>query len=595
MGVLLKRTAILLILLFCLLGLIPIHPTEAANSLTHYNFIIDLDYQTASLSVKEEITYINATGQDLTSLVLNVTPAYFGAFRLSACTVDEQVVTPQLNGVVLEVPLSHPLVNGASTRLQLDFQIKVPRPGNLRFGAGDGIIALGNWYPVMAVYRPVGRFGGGQAPAGWDRHPYVPTGDAFFTEVANYDVVLRSSEPVVVAHTGSTISHEATRWVFKAEAVRDFALAISNRYQTQSVTVDQTTITAFYLPEHAKGGALYLQAAAETLRWGNALFGVYPYSTLQVAEAYTNDPGWFGQEYPNVVFVSSLTTADDGGIGSYLGYLVAHETLHQWFYGLVGNDQIFDPWLDEALTTYNTYQLYRSRYPELYKGMWERFQEGYRAAVQAWGDRPVNSSIYDFTNENHYFAIVYRKGSLFLDELQRTMGDQAYFSLLHEYVQRYKMRLASPFDFLDLAQSLSRVDLSPIIQRYFTYAKYQAQPVTPSPQPTVRATPLVAPTPSPQATTVPQVTPTPTLIQSPTPTAIVQLTPTLTPSPLATPTLTPIPSPTPTVDIAPGPVAGVGVNGGSGEALSPWRWVRALPVAVLLLVALVAYWFRRQR
>ena len=30
----------------------------------------------------------------------------------------------------------------------------------------------------------------------------------------------------------------------------------------------------------------------------------------------------------------------------------SHEVAHEWFYGLVGNDQGRDPWLDEAFATY---------------------------------------------------------------------------------------------------------------------------------------------------------------------------------------------------------------------------------------------------
>ena len=34
------------------------------------------------------------------------------------------------------------------------------------------------------------------------------------------------------------------------------------------------------------------------------------------------------------------------------GEITTHEVGHQWFYGLVGNDQGRDPWLDEGLATY---------------------------------------------------------------------------------------------------------------------------------------------------------------------------------------------------------------------------------------------------
>jgi hypothetical protein len=40
------------------------------------------------------------------------------------------------------------------------------------------------------------------------------------------------------------------------------------------------------------------------------------------------------------------------GPGDVERLVVDHETAHQWFYSLVGNDQALDPWLDEALATW---------------------------------------------------------------------------------------------------------------------------------------------------------------------------------------------------------------------------------------------------
>ncbi len=233
------------------------------------------------------------------------------------------------------------------------------------------------------------------------------------------------------------------------------------------------TVTAFYLPQHAAGGSIYLRTAAEVLRWAGQRIGRYPYPSLFVVETASNDASWVGQEYPNIVFISSQMTAAGGGMGSYLSYLVAHEVLHQWFYGLVGNDQLFEPWLDEAPVTHLAYQFFRANYPGLYSEMWRRFVEGERSAIEAFGDRPVDSSIYDYRDESYYFTIVYRKGAIFLEELRKTLGDDAYFGFLEEVVSRYSRRIVTATEFLDTAQARSPVDLRPLIRRYFSYPRYQ--------------------------------------------------------------------------------------------------------------------------
>ena len=436
----------------------------AAPASTRYIIAADLDFDAATLAANQVVTYKNTTGATLGSVVFNVTPSYYRAFALDAAKINGQAVAPKLDGVVLELPLPAPLPPDGTATITLDFHIRIPSPGNLRLGKATGIIALGNWYPVLSAYRP--------EKGDWDRHQYVDAGDAFFTDVADYEVSLSVNRAVTVAHTGDVIAANDTRWTFKADAVRDFALAISDRYRTRSAQVDDTTITIFYLADHAAGAAQYLQSAQESVRWLNATVGPYPYSSLHIAETTSDDPNWVGQEYPNLVFISSQITAAGGGIGSYLSYLVIHEIVHQWFYALVGDDQLYEPWLDEAPATYLAYQFFRTNYPGMYDSMWERLIAGYGSAVDTWGDRPVNTSIYDYGVESHYFAIVYRKGAMFLDDLRKTMGDDAFFGFLREFVAKYQLKIATGYDFLDLAQARAGADLRPLIARYFTYPRY---------------------------------------------------------------------------------------------------------------------------
>lgn len=500
--------------------------------LTHYSIEANLDYTKGTVDASETITYRNDVGQPLASLVFTVTPAHFSAFQLHKTTVDGQQVQTSLEGVILEVPLPRPLLPGQSISIRLDFSIQVPTPGNLRFGRGSDILALGNWYPVLSVWRADA---GTDAPSGWARDRYVDTGDAFYTAAADYDVSLQAGQPLVVAHTGDLVKHEGSLWVFRANRIRDFALAMSPRYATSSATVGSTEVTAFYLPEHESAGRQYLKSATESLAWFNANLAQYPYSTLQVAETNTADPTWVGQEYPNVVFISNQVSAAGGGIGSYLDYLVVHEVLHQWFYGLVGNDQIYEPWVDEATVTYVTYLYFRASYPAVYEALWSRALENLELTKQTWGDRPVNSSIYDFTAEDHYFGIVYRKGAVFLDELRNAMGDDRFFAFLSRYIAEHLGGIARASDFLSGAQAYAPTSIEPIVARYFTHPAFTRATPTPAapaatPEPTVPVSPTEA-----IPTGLPTSTPLATFVVSPEPTETAPLAPGVTPGSVATP------------------------------------------------------------
>ena len=62
-------------------------------------------------------------------------------------------------------------------------------------------------------------------------------------------------------------------------------------------------------------------------------------------------------EYPNLVYIDYNRFSQSNII--ILEYIIAHEIAHQWWYGIIGNDQINSPWIDEALTEYSTILYYR--------------------------------------------------------------------------------------------------------------------------------------------------------------------------------------------------------------------------------------------
>jgi len=86
----------------------------------------------------------------------------------------------------------------------------------------------------------------------------------------------------------------------------------------------------------------YLNAAARALTTFSQRYGAYPWPTYTVVvEA---DRLTLGDEYPTLVFISTDFGAN----------VVTHETAHQWFYSLVGDNQARDPWLDETLAEWAT-------------------------------------------------------------------------------------------------------------------------------------------------------------------------------------------------------------------------------------------------
>jgi hypothetical protein len=419
---------------------------------TRYEIDADLDVAGALVTATQRTTFANASGRTLRELVFNVTPAYFGAFELRGAPAGTR-----REGVALTVPLATPLPPGGSATVELRYAIDVPSPGSNRLGFAGGILALGNWYPVLYPLQD------GQ----WRVHQYTPVGDAFVTEAADYDVTLRPSRRVVVASTGQVASRDGETRRIVARDVRDFALAVSERYETASREVDGVVLTAYFLPEHRAQAAEYLDTGGEMLAWLQTRLGRYPWRTLDIAETWSNDPNQVGQEYPGIIYISSGVTVVGGEMGSYLSYLVAHEVAHQWFYGIVGDDQVREPWLDEAFATYLPERFYAERYPAIFQERWARFRARLADETARLGARPIDGGVHDYRDEGIYFAVIYRRGAAFLDELRVAMGEEPFWRALRQFVAQSSGRIARGGELIGAMRAASGVSIEPIVARYF--------------------------------------------------------------------------------------------------------------------------------
>lgn len=299
-----SRRARLVALLMAFLGAALLSPSRgAAAALPLYTVDAMVEYGSGVVEVRETLAFVNQSSQTLETLVFSVTPAHYGAFQLLRATVNAQEVEATLEDSLLELPLPQPLPPGASAVATLDFRLQVPWQGG-RFGRGPQVMALGNWLPLLAIYRDGRLLAEGQE-GGWVRGRYVEVGDAFFSQAADFLVTLRADRTLTVAHTGDLVDWEETLWRFEARGVRDFALALSPSFATLSQEVGGVEVTVFYLPGHRAAAGAYLQAAAEMLAWLSQTLIPYPYRHLHLAEVNAQGSTMVGQEYPNLIFLDN--------------------------------------------------------------------------------------------------------------------------------------------------------------------------------------------------------------------------------------------------------------------------------------------------
>ncbi len=435
-----------------------------ARTIPRYVLQVSLDYEGHSLEARERLDFINLTEDTLEELVFNVFPNHKeDIFFLKSVTLGEPVGEDEeevpdleytLSGTSLRVHLPTALEPGDELTLFLEFSLDLPRmnpylqwsEGSL--GYSDRALAVGNWYPALVAYRE------GQ---GWYAFAYHAVGDPYVTEVADYEVEIVAPADVTVVGTGDE-ERIGNRWRYTISEARSFAFTASDKYLSSSEQAGHITVSSYYFAAHERSGVDALTVAVEALTTFEELFGPYPYSTFRIAEA-----DFAGAlEFTGLCFLGDDWYGDHpGGYRSAMVSLIAHEASHQWWYGVVGSDQVREPWLDEALATYSSMLYYERTHPEFVDWWWETEVDRYRPLGEI--DRPI----YAFMDGRTYLNAVYRRGALFLSDVRDRMGDEAFFAFLRDYYESRARQLSTAEDFFSILYRHSEVDISSLLEEYF--------------------------------------------------------------------------------------------------------------------------------
>jgi hypothetical protein len=337
---------------------------------------------------------------------------------------------PGRPGTAFVVPLDPGLAAGGAADAHLSFTLTLPGPINDRITEIGSNIRLGSAIPVLSWVRG----------DGWQLSPAVDAfAEAAASEVADWDVRVTVPAGFTVLASGD----EPEPNHFMASAIRDFGMTVG-RLRTASATAQAgaTTVVAGVGEGAGDDPALIARRAAKAVDALASHFGAYPYArlTVGVTPQLTG-----GIEFPQHVHL---------GAGVAASHLV-HEIAHQWFYGLAGNDQWRDPWLDESLATYA-----------------EARVDGTLAALRAkvippdGRGRVGESMAYWNDHRPAYFRSVYVQGAQAMAALADRVGGYGVLDCaLRRYVHDRAGTVSRPADFLAaLAAQLGfdpRLDLAP--------------------------------------------------------------------------------------------------------------------------------------
>jgi hypothetical protein len=313
------------------------------------------------------------------------------------------------------VALDAPLEAGESTEVELDFTLTIGAAGFDRVGADEGVSWWASGYPLLAWEPGVG----------WARDPFVDVSGETTTSPAA-DTTVRVSAPadLTVLMTGdqdepTPADAEGRRtWASTEPVARDVSVAAGRFTTAEGMTSDGVRVTVGVLPEAETTPEELLEATDGAIVDLAEFLGPFPYGTLTVP--LLPDYGG-GIEYPGSILQASPSRE-----------VLVHEVAHMWFYGMVGNSQFRDPWLDEAFATWAEAVVNPSSAQDL-----ERAR-----GVQ--GD--VGGAMDEFRSQRQYRAYVYGKGGAALMEAREAVGAEAFDAAIRCYVETTAWSIATPAD-----------------------------------------------------------------------------------------------------------------------------------------------------
>ena len=381
-------------------------------------------YSDRAFRLDTTIAVLNTSNGPIDRLELNTVAAKLGGIRLYRVTIDGRTVTGsvRIDDQTLIVPLGGILEPGASTSVRVIFHARLratTTESDWFFTRANGVIELYRAIPWISMVRPFGRENHGD--------PFVTPSSPFVT------LKLTTDRPMVVALNGvrTSVSANGRIQTFESRNVRDLPIVMGPDLRVTTGQVGTTTVRV-YGRAGAPFATLLANARRSVERIGE-LVGPYPWPTLTVVQS----AGGYAMEGPGTIWIPRTASA-----GS-LPYLVAHETAHQWFPGLVGNDQWSDPFADEAVADMIARTILNQR----------------RASRCTEGS--FDGSILDYPAEC-YYEVIYIQGGNWLNDLRLGMGSSAFWEGLRRYIDEHRFGIGSSRALLDTLDAASPVDVAAI-------------------------------------------------------------------------------------------------------------------------------------
>ena len=394
------------------------------------------------LSVLKFQLYPNAYRKD--ALYRPISDAYENAAYYNGESYGEIVVS-SVNGSknwevmgedenILYVYLEKSLFPGDKVVLDIGFMTKLAQVDH-RTGITEHTINLGNFFPILC----------GMQNGGFVESVYYSDGDPFYSECADYKMTLTVPKEYTVASTGEITDERVLEskkvYTMSRSNVRDFALVLSDEFREINAEIGGKTLRYYYYTDETPTRTL--ETVTEAFAFYEETFGAYPYTSYSVAQTGFC---YGGMEYP------CLTMLSDGLQTEEKPRAIAHETAHQWWYGVVGSNALDNAWQDEGLAEYSAITFFEKyeKYGYTREDVVTAALKEYRSYYDVYGsvlgrtDTRMTRNLKDYLSEYEYKCLSFDKAVVMLDTLRKSVGDKKFFASLRKYYSTNAYTMCEP-------------------------------------------------------------------------------------------------------------------------------------------------------
>ncbi len=444
-----------------------------------YEIRVQLNDSSRTLAGSQQIRFINPTSQPLESICFHLYPNAFkdtstvfcrenprtkskvasgniARLDLSEIKLNGIKVQPdniEISGTLLYMGLPAPLKPGRSIDISMNFELLIPAAME-RFGYdSNGNYIISHWYPIICGYQK------GELI---DREYH--SNSEFFSNFSKYDVTVALPADFKFGSTGEfeqiSSNDSVAVWHAAADTVIDFAFVCGPRFTV--FETDTLGIRLYYML--TPNGVPFYQKTDSITKYSLAYLSdrlfQYPYKNYIVADI---NSGSQGLELPGLVAVVYSGSGLERTAG-ILEVTIAHETAHQWFYGMIATNETDDPWLDEGFASYYEDKIIESFGEDIYSinlAGWKIPISSLErnAVLQDKASFPIDMPSWEYPSWGSYSGAVYGRARLVLESLEYFLGQDSFDKAMKDYAVAYRFGHPDSDDLRDVLEASTEREL----------------------------------------------------------------------------------------------------------------------------------------